>query len=328
MLWSVAGDHYMRNWGAIYGLLHQAVEQQTTSFRFATIKPKGELIKIIRKMRSANCALMNPKPPSVQQGGNKVNSWHHNMGRVSTCRYVGSNVFISQPVKAIVAGPSISIDLRSWCHVSRNKRMKAGGGYIRNNRHAYSAGATAADFCGYRYNRFSFSATTPSFLANTSNVGFVDFNTSSELLSAWAHHCSAQLMEPIPCRMVAAQPKHPLQAQSASAILLARDKPYCKKPRTKWLVRSVKQCSGSDGSLPLTLSTKIKAPPHQPRLIGTVPAFGATKTIWPSKSRNVVKTGLFTAKPLVEFFECSRIINANNWEPRFFHVHILYLVVG
>jgi hypothetical protein len=43
MLWSVTGDDCERNRGAIYRLLHQAIKQQTTSFRFATIKPKGEL---------------------------------------------------------------------------------------------------------------------------------------------------------------------------------------------------------------------------------------------------------------------------------------------
>jgi len=42
MLWSVTGDDCERNRGAIYRLLHQAIKQQTTSFRFATIKPKGE----------------------------------------------------------------------------------------------------------------------------------------------------------------------------------------------------------------------------------------------------------------------------------------------
>ena len=80
--------------------------------------------------------------------------------------------------------------------------------------------------------------------------------------------------------------------------------------------------------MPLTLSAKIKATPHQPQLNGSVPTVGTTKTIWPTKSRNIVKTGFLTAKALVEFFECSRIINTDNWGPLLFPAHILYLVVG
>jgi hypothetical protein len=328
MLWSATGDHCSRNWTQIYRLLHQAVEQQPTSLRFATIEPECKLIQIVGEVRSANCALMNSKPPSVQQGSNKVNSWHRNMSWVFACRDVGNNVFISEPVKSIVADPSIGIDLCSCHHVRRNKLMKARAGYVWNNRHSYSARTTTTDFCAYCHNRFSFRATTANLLANTSNISFVDLNTSSQLFWTWAHHCSAQLMKPTPCRMVTTQPKNPLQTQSAGTILLARDKPYCQKPCTEGLMRSVKQCPCNHGSLPLTPSTKIKAAPHQPRVIGAAPAAGARKTIRPPQSRNVVKASFLAPKPLVEIVKRSRIIDTDNWALRLFHAHILYLVVG
>ena len=215
-------------------------------------------------MRSTNGALMSSKPPSVQPGGHKVNSWHHNMSRVRACGDVGNNVLVSEPAKAVVTSPSVGMDLCSRHHVCRHESVKTGRGDVRNNGHSDSAGPTTSDFRAYGHNRFSFRTTPPDLFANTSEISFVDFNTAGQLLSTRAHHGPAQFMKPTPCRMVTTQPQNPLHTKRAGTVLLTRDEPYRQNPCTKGFVRSVKQSPGSNRSLPLTLSTKIKLPPHQP----------------------------------------------------------------
>lgn len=59
-------DHLTWHGGAIYCLLHQTVEKQTTSSGCASVKPERKLIEIIIKMRRTDRTLMDSKPPSIQ----------------------------------------------------------------------------------------------------------------------------------------------------------------------------------------------------------------------------------------------------------------------
>jgi hypothetical protein len=90
----------------------------------------------------------------------------------------------------------------------------------------------------------------------------------------------------------------------------------------------MKQRSRSDGRLPFTFSAKKKATLHQRWFVRVYPTTGANKTFRPSKFRNIAKADIFTAKPFIKLLESSRIINAGNGVPWFFHDHILHPVLG
>jgi hypothetical protein len=82
------------------------------------------------------------------------------------------------------------------------------------------------------------------------DIGLVNLDLAEEAIAAGADHCAAQLMKPGPGGLVAAQAKHPLQAQRADAILLAGDKPHGKKPQPQRLVRVLEYGAGRQRYLP------------------------------------------------------------------------------
>ncbi len=63
-----------------------------------------------------------------------------------------------------------------------------------------------------------------------------------------ARRSLAQLVEPSPGRFVASQSKHPLQAQGADAVLLARHKPHRKEPHPQRLPCAVEHHTGTDAA--------------------------------------------------------------------------------
>jgi len=263
-------------------------------------------------MRRTNSTLMNSKPPSVQQRCNKMNTRHNHMGRISTCRDIRHNVPVSQSFYVGITTPSISVDFNSLLHVVHYKFIKARRRYIWNDRHAYSARATPANFCSDCNNGLSLSATTANFHPNTSDVGFINFSSARQLISSGAYHRATQLMEPSPCSIITAKTKNPLQSKSTLSMFLTRYKPHGEKPCSKGFVSSMKQRSRSNGRLPFTLPAKIETTPRQRRILTLKSTTWANETIRPSNFRNVVNASIFAAKPFIKLLECSRIISTGN----------------
>ncbi len=250
------------------------------------------------------------------------------MSRVFTCRDVRHNMPVTQGFYAFIAVPSISPNFRSPLHTIQHEFVKAHHRYIWNDRHTYSTCTTPSNFCCYSYDRLSLSATTADFRPTASNVSFINFNSSGQLVSSGAYHRTTQFMKPNPCSIVTAKTEDPLQPKSTGSMFLTRHKPHGKKPCPKWFVSSMKQRSRSNGCLTFTVSAQKQTTPHQRRLLCIAPATRTTETFRPSKFRNIVKASIFAAKPLIKLLERSRIINAGHGLAWLFHNHILHLVAG
>jgi len=241
-----------------------------------------------------------------------MNTRHNNMSRVSTGRDIRHNVPVTHSLDAIITLPSISPDLRPLCHVIRNEFMEAYRRYIWNNRHTYSARTTPPNFCCYCNNRFPFSTSATDFYPHASDISFINFNGSGQLVPSRTYHGTTQFMKPSPRSIVTSKPENPLQTKSAGSMLLTCHKPHGKKPSPKWLVRFMKQRSRSNGSLSFTFSAKKEITACQRWFLCNVPTAGATEASRPSKFSNIINAGIVAAKPFIKLLECFRIIDASN----------------
>ena len=257
-----------------------------------------------------------------------MNTRHNNMSRVPTVRNIRHNVPVTHSLDAIISLPSISPDLRTLCHVIRNEFMEACRRYVWNNRHAYSTRTAPPNFCCYCNNYFPFSASATDFYSHTSDISFIHFNGSSQLVPSRTYHGTTQFMKPSPRSIVTSKPENPLQAKSAGPMLLACHKPHGEKPSPKRLVCFMKQRSRSNGSLSFTFSAKKETTACQGWFIRNVPTSGATETSRPSKFGDIIKAGIVVAKPFIKLLECFRIIDAGNGVSWLLHNRILHHVVG
>src|SRR3989449_10855459 len=66
------------------GLLEEAVEEQTPMASRTAVESKGELVKVVRQMRSVWPALVRPKQPSFQKRGDTMDPWQQGVGGLST----------------------------------------------------------------------------------------------------------------------------------------------------------------------------------------------------------------------------------------------------
>jgi len=257
-----------------------------------------------------------------------MNTRHNHMGRISTCGDICHNMIEAQFLDAFIPVPAVSPDLSSHFHVIQKKFVKARCGNIGNNGHAYSARAASPDFCCDGNNRFPLSTSPTDLRPTASNICLINFNGSGQLISARAHHRTAQFMKPNPRCIVAAKAENSFQTESASSMLLACHKPHGKKPSSQGFVSLMKQCSRSYRCLPLTISAKKETTPHHRGPFRDISATGATESFRPPKPDNVVEAGLFAAKPFLKLLERSRIVNAGNRMSLFFHGHMLRYAAG
>ena len=257
-----------------------------------------------------------------------MNTGHVDMCRIATCGNIFYNMSVPQVFNTIISFPTICSNRRTLLHIIQNKFMKICRRDVRDNRHSYSTWASPSHFCGNCDDNFTFSTTTSDSFTYTSDIGLIDFIRTSQVAPTWAYHCSTQFVQPSPCSIITAKTQDTFKPKCACSILLARNKPYCEKPSSKWFVSLMKQCSCSNRCLPFTFSTQKKASLHFRRVFLYNSARWTNKTLRPSKLRNIGKAGLFSAKPFIKFLECSRVVNATNWVPSLFHSHILHVVAG
>ena len=80
-------------------------------------------------------------------------------------------------------------------------------------------------------------------------IHLIHLDSPSQPVAVWAHHGTSQLMQPRPGRFVTPQLQHPLEAQGARTVLLARD-PSCRpEPKGKGFAGILKDRPGRHRTL-------------------------------------------------------------------------------
>ena len=136
-------------------------------------------------------------------------------------------------------------------------------------------------------------------------------------IPAWPYHRSAQLVEPGPSCLIAAQSEHPLQTQGANAVLLAGDEPHSQEPHPQRLACVLEHCAGRQRRAPTTTPAPQQPIRHRPRFADHS-AVRAGKPIRPVKPPDIVPAPRLAAEPIIHLLERPRVINSRNRVLRIF----------
>src|SRR5271157_262492 len=93
--------------------------------------------------------------------------------------------------------------------------------------------------CRYNQRLASDMAAVHALLA-AAQIALVDFNHSSQPLTAGPDHSAAKLMQTRPCRLITAPAEHTLQRYRAYTVLLTDQQPHGAKPYSQWRSRILK----------------------------------------------------------------------------------------
>src|SRR5208283_1653259 len=103
-----------------------------------------------------------------------------------------------------------------------------------------------------------------------------------------------------------AQAQHPLQSQSAGAILLGRHPPHRAEPQPQRRVRVLKDCPGRHRGLIGAFGALPKHAAQRPP--AALPTTRATETVRPSQAKKILPTSFLCRETSFEFSEIARII--------------------
>src|SRR5208337_2625406 len=143
---------------------------------------------------------------------------------------------------------------------------------------------------------------------HTADIGLVHLYRATERVPSGADHRPAQLVQPGPGRLVAAEAENTLQPQSADAVLLVGDVPHRHEPGSQRLAGVLKDRPGGQRRLPLATTAVQQPPRRRPRFTGP-PATRADEPAWPAQASDVVAARRIAAEPLVNLLKRPGVIN-------------------
>ena len=132
----------------------------------------------------------------------------------------------------------------------------------------------------------------------TTYVGFIDLNDSTKPVTVRSNHRPSYFMKPRPCRLVAAQFQHPLDALCTCTVLLANDPPNGTKPHQQRFASSLEDRASCQRQFILARTATHQTVTHRPS-IGAA-ATGATKTRRPTEVSKILATCLLGGKAVFE----------------------------
>ena len=135
-------------------------------------------------------------------------------------------------------------------------------------------------------------------LFDTPEEGLVDLDFAGQPVATRTHHGPPQLVKPRPGRLVAAEPKDPLQAKGACAVLLRRHPPHRLEPQTQRAASPVEDRARRDRRLVTALFAVHQTAPGRPS-VGRG-ASRASKTARPAKLHEVLPASVLRSKPSVK----------------------------
>jgi hypothetical protein len=156
-------------------------------------------------------------------------------------------MFISSSGKVVISTPSISSNDASRFNCFFHCKFKAFCGSIRNASKTDPSKSFAVLLCGDENQCFSArSATTLATVFFTANKGFINFDNTTQTITALTNHSTTKFMQPCPCGFVTAQTDYLLKTFGAGTAFLTGDPPYHSKPDRQRFPRSFKDRSCSN----------------------------------------------------------------------------------
>src|SRR5215472_2570429 len=209
-------------------------------------------------------------------------------------------------LQRLVSKPTVGVDHASRFHRILDEGNKTPGRGIGNSPQA-DASDTASLLLSRNYNQgFLFRSATSHAFLQPAQKGFIDFHGPSQPFTARPDHRPAQFMQPSPGRLVAPQAQHPLQPQSAHAILLRGHPPHRLEPNRQRGVRVLEDGSGRQRNLAAASRTLTENGTQRPSLGGT--AARASESLRPADLKQILPAGLLRAEARLEVRRGPRVI--------------------
>jgi len=163
-----------------------------------------------------------------------VRTRKNNMRRITAGRLNAPLMIISMGRQATVTGPAVGRYYRAYFHDVLDETDQAWSCDIGDLSETYPTEPLGrVNLNGYDDYGFGLCLSTTNTLFLSTNVRLVNLNMSTEHVPARAYHGTAELVQPSPSSLIAAQPEDSLQAQSAYAELLISEVPHCMEPYTQ-----------------------------------------------------------------------------------------------
>src|SRR5512144_1311733 len=237
------------------GLLGRGDARASAGLGTPAIEAEGEFVEVVVEMLVLDAALMGSHQPSLQQRRNIMNAGHDHVSRIETAADYGDLMLVAQRRQASITAPAVSVDGRSGHGDSLNEGDQTVRRSVRDAAQADAADATTTFPCRHNDNGLVLGLTSALSLFRAADVSLVDLDLAGEAIAARADHRPAQLMQPGPGRLLAAQAEHALKAQRADAVLLAGDEPHGEKPHPQRLARVLQHRSSRQRYLPIARAT-------------------------------------------------------------------------
>jgi len=165
----------------------------------------------------------------------------------------------------------------------------------------------SAIFLDCRYNqRLASDMPTVHALLTTAQIALVDFDHSSQPLTAGPDHSAAKLMQTRPCRLITAPAEHTLQRYRAHTVLLADQQPHGAKPHSQWGSRILKHRARGRRNLIAATGALNTARLQNPTLARFTSR--TAESVRPSEIEQILSASLIRAEALLKLQKRPRII--------------------
>ena len=135
----------------------------------------------------------------------------------------------------------------------------------------------------------AFATTTTRTFGNSTQKRFIHLHFALQPITPWPNHGPPEFRQQSPSGLIASQAQHPLQSQSARAILLTRHIPQAPEPNSPWFVGVLKNRPCRYRSLGTTVSADPSVTLRRPCRFCV--AARTIETIRPTQFKQVFTTG-------------------------------------
>src|SRR5574341_762006 len=174
------------------------------------------------------------------------------------------------------------------------------------------------DLCLAHDQGFPADMTSTSAFLDTSDESLIHLHLAGQQVPARPDHRSTKLVEPGPCRLVAAEAEDVLKAEGAGAVLLGCHPPHGLEPEAQGATSAVEDSPGGHRDLTAAALAVHERPLGQPCPGGL--AARAAESVRPPQLREVLPTSILRREPAVELRQGAGVLGVG-------HVTILSLAV-
>ena len=213
---------------------------------------------------------------------------------------------IAMGFQAGVSFPTICNNGAAWFNSLKDKRTEDYRRSVRNSEHTNPANGFPI-FFGSNGNQSFLKRLPPSnTFFKSSQIGFIDLDTTSQSIPAGSNHGSPDFMKPSPCRFITAKAKNTLQTKGTRTVFLRNDPPDCSEPDHQRFSCAFENGSSYNRHLTITGRALVEHLPNRPRFFSSTDR--APETFWPPQLKQIFSAFLFRGKSLFKLSKCTGII--------------------